>query len=137
MLAGHLVELLAPFRREPHAIGGFGTPAVAQGGGEDTKIGTVRSQAREIHYMMDQLGSNALYGTILVIRHGQTTRDQIATLKRRTGIKHMNVLCRWALCRSLTHPSNDHSAGHHIMLTGRTMIPPGFNPSAPLPTAMT
>jgi hypothetical protein len=38
---------------------------------------------------------------------------------------------RWALCRSLTHPSNDHSAGHHIMLTGRTMVPPGFNPSSP------
>jgi len=40
---------------------------IAEGGAEDTKIGTVRSQAREIHYMMDQLGSNALYGTILVI----------------------------------------------------------------------
>ena len=40
----------------------------------------------------------------------------------------------WALCRSLTHPSNDHSAGHHIMLTGRTPLPPGFNPSVPLPT---
>ena len=26
----------------------------------------------------------------------------------------------WALVRSLTHPSNDHSLGHHIMLTGRT-----------------
>ncbi|MFO0906511.1 MAG: DUF1501 domain-containing protein [Pirellulales bacterium] len=37
----------------------------------------------------------------------------------------------WAVCRSLTHPSNDHSAGHHIMLTGRTLVPPGFNPSAP------
>ena len=40
----------------------------------------------------------------------------------------------WALCRSLTHPSNDHSVGHHIMLTGRTMVPPGFNPSVPMPT---
>ncbi|MCY2968318.1 MAG: DUF1501 domain-containing protein [Planctomycetota bacterium] len=40
----------------------------------------------------------------------------------------------WALCRSLSHPSNDHSAGHHIMLTGRTMLPPGFNPSVPMPT---
>ncbi len=40
---------------------------IAQGGAEDTKIGTVRSQAREIHYMLEQLGSNALYGTILVI----------------------------------------------------------------------
>ena len=37
----------------------------------------------------------------------------------------------WALCRSLTHPSNDHSAGHHIMLTGRTQMPTGFNPSSP------
>ena len=37
----------------------------------------------------------------------------------------------WALCRSLTHPTNDHSAGHHIMLTGRTMLPPGFDPGQP------
>ncbi|HLQ47109.1 MAG TPA: DUF1501 domain-containing protein, partial [Planctomycetaceae bacterium] len=39
----------------------------------------------------------------------------------------------WALCRSLTHPSNDHSLGHHIMLTGRTDAPLGFNPSLPRP----
>src|SRR5438105_6925826 len=32
----------------------------------------------------------------------------------------------WALVRSLTHKSNDHSAGHHIMLTGRSDLPPGF-----------
>jgi len=38
----------------------------------------------------------------------------------------------WALCRSLTHGSNEHSAGHHIMLTGRTDLPRGFNPSRPL-----
>ena len=41
---------------------------------------------------------------------------------------------KWAICRSLTHPSNDHSAGHMIMLSGRTMLPPGFNPSASMPT---
>lgn len=40
----------------------------------------------------------------------------------------------WALVRSLTHPSNDHSLGHHIMLTGRTGAPPAFNPSKPQPT---
>ncbi|MCI0361454.1 MAG: DUF1501 domain-containing protein [Planctomycetaceae bacterium] len=38
---------------------------------------------------------------------------------------------RWALVRSLTHPSNEHSLGHHIMLTGRTPAPPGFTPNAP------
>lgn len=52
--------------------------------------------------------------------------------------EHLPLLAQrshlWALCRSLTHPSNDHSAGHHIMLTGRTMIPPGFNASVPMPT---
>jgi hypothetical protein len=39
----------------------------------------------------------------------------------------------WALVRSLTHPSNDHSAGHMIMLSGRSQLPPGFNPSMPRP----
>ena len=37
----------------------------------------------------------------------------------------------WALCRSLTHSSNEHSAGHHIMLTGRSQLPPGFSPNSP------
>lgn len=39
----------------------------------------------------------------------------------------------WALVRSLTHTSNDHSAGHHIMLTGRSDLPVGFNPGAARP----
>ncbi len=41
---------------------------------------------------------------------------------------------RWALVRSLTHPSNDHSLGHHIMLTGCSQAPPGFSPVQPRPT---
>ncbi len=39
----------------------------------------------------------------------------------------------WSLVRSLTHGSNDHSAGHHIMLTGRSDLPAGFDPSKPRP----
>ncbi|MEO1973453.1 MAG: DUF1501 domain-containing protein, partial [Pirellulaceae bacterium] len=39
----------------------------------------------------------------------------------------------WSLCRSLTHGSNEHSAGHHIMMTGRSNMPAGFNPSRPMP----
>ncbi len=35
--------------------------------------------------------------------------------------------------RSLTHHSNDHSAGHQIMLSGRSELPPGFNPNSPRP----
>jgi len=38
---------------------------------------------------------------------------------------------RWALVRSLTHPHNDHSAGHHVMLTGRTSLPAGFDGNKP------
>jgi DNA sulfur modification protein DndE len=35
------------------------------------------------------------------IRLSRTARDQLITLKRRTGIDHWNVLCRWGFCRSL------------------------------------
>ncbi len=39
----------------------------------------------------------------------------------------------WSLVRSLTHKTNDHSAAHHMLLTGRSDLPPGFNPSLPRP----
>jgi len=40
----------------------------------------------------------------------------------------------WSVLRSLTHPSNDHSLGHLIMLTGRSTSPPGFDPTKPKPS---
>jgi len=40
----------------------------------------------------------------------------------------------WSLVRSLTHKSNDHSAGHHIMLSLRSDLPPGFQPNKPQAT---
>jgi hypothetical protein len=40
----------------------------------------------------------------------------------------------WSVCRTLSHTTNDHSAGHHMMLTGRSDLPQGFNPSLPRPT---
>lgn len=39
----------------------------------------------------------------------------------------------WSLLRSLTHRSNDHSASHNIMLTGRSDLPIGFDASKPRP----
>lgn len=49
--------------------------------------------------------------------------------------EHLPELARraqkWALVRSFTHPSNDHSAAHHIMLTGRSELPLGFDPNKP------
>ena len=41
---------------------------------------------------------------------------------------------KWALVRSLTHSSNDHSLGHHIMLTGRSDAPLGFDRTKPQST---
>lgn len=41
---------------------------------------------------------------------------------------------KWALVRSLTHGSNDHSAAHHIMLTGRSDLPEGFDGNRPKPS---
>ncbi len=39
------------------------------------------------------------------IRLSSNARNQLITLKRRTGLTQWNELCRWALCRSLTEPS--------------------------------
>jgi hypothetical protein len=52
--------------------------------------------------------------------------------------EHLPLLAQrshlWALVRSLTHPSNGHSEGHMIMLSGRSQLPPGFSGSMPKPT---
>jgi hypothetical protein len=52
-------------------------------------------------------------------------------------VEHLPLLAQrshlWSVVRSMTHRSNDHSASHQIMLSGRSDLPPGFNPSAPRP----
>lgn len=44
--------------------------------------------------------------------------------------EHLPLLAQrsrhWSVVRSLTHPSNDHTAGHYYMLTGRGIPSPGF-----------
>lgn len=39
------------------------------------------------------------------IRLSQQAKDQLIRLKGRTGIRNWNVLCRWALCLSLSEPT--------------------------------
>ncbi len=39
------------------------------------------------------------------IRISQSAREQLLKLKRNTHIEHWNVLCRWALCKSLAEPT--------------------------------
>jgi DNA sulfur modification protein DndE len=43
--------------------------------------------------------------TIEHVRVSDRARDQLITLKRRTGIMQWNVLCRWAFCVSLAEPT--------------------------------
>lgn len=39
------------------------------------------------------------------IRLSKSARDQLIKLKRYTKIDQWNILCRWALCRSLAEPT--------------------------------
>jgi len=39
------------------------------------------------------------------VRISKRGKIQLITLKRRTGLKNWNVICRWALCASLAEPS--------------------------------
>lgn len=39
------------------------------------------------------------------IKLSQTAKDQLIKLKRVTKIEQWNILCRWALCRSLAEPT--------------------------------
>ncbi len=39
------------------------------------------------------------------IRLSQTAKEQLTKLKRITKIENWNILCRWALCRSLAEPT--------------------------------
>ena len=49
--------------------------------------------------------------------------------------EHLPLLARrsnaWSICRSMTHPFNEHSEGHMVMLSGRSDLPPSFNLNKP------
>lgn len=69
----------------------------------------------------------------------ETVRGEFKPISTRTpGLQiceHLPMLAErsehWSLCRSLTHGSNEHSAGHHMILTGHSQLPPGFKPNEP------
>jgi uncharacterized protein (DUF1501 family) len=68
-----------------------------------------------------------------------TVRGEFAPIATNTpGIsicEHLPLLAQrsnlWALCRSLTHSTNGHSEAHHMMLTGRSQLPPQFSGTTP------
>jgi DNA sulfur modification protein DndE len=58
------------------------------------------------------------------VRLSQRGKEQLIKLKRVTGIKQWNVLCRWALCVSLADPTpplvRDITTDSNVEMTWRT-----------------
>lgn len=58
------------------------------------------------------------------VRISEKARNQLITLKKRTGIQNWNVLCRWALCLSLKEttppPFENIIADSTVEMTWRT-----------------
>lgn len=63
---------------------------------------------------------------ITVLRVSQQAKEQMIKLKRVTGIKQWNVLCRWALCVSLADPSpplvREVIADSNVEMSWRTLV---------------
>jgi len=66
------------------------------------------------------------FGTIPLRTTGLRICEHLPSLAQRSHL--------WSIVRSLTHRTNDHSAGHLMMLSGRSELPPGFNASLPRPS---
>jgi len=72
----------------------------------------------------------------------QPLRGEFSPIRTKTpGVhicEHLPELAKrsnkWSLVRSLTHPYNEHSEGHLVMLTGRTDKPRDFDARKPMPT---
>lgn len=71
-------------------------------------------------------GIRGEFGAIATSTPGVRIAEHLPMLAGRAG--------KWSLVRSLTHPHNAHSAGHLAMLTGRSDLPPGFDPNEPKPS---
>lgn len=58
------------------------------------------------------------------IRVSEKAKNQLVTLKRRTGLEQWNYLCRWAFCASLaeesTPPDSDIQSDSSVEMTWKT-----------------
>ena len=70
---------------------------------------------------MDTLGIMMIVENV---RLSEKAKQQLITLKKRTGIEQWNVLCRWALCMSLAEesvpPHEDISLDSSIEMSWKT-----------------
>ena len=64
------------------------------------------------------------------VRVSEKAKQQLIQVKRRTGIENWNVLCRWAICLSLSESSKpqdaDFQLDSNIEMTWRTFAGAGY-----------
>src|SRR5271167_2091159 len=111
-------HLEAAARRDTHS---------APDGARDSAA-RIAPKARSVIYIFLSGGLSQLESFDLKPEAPEGIRGEFRPIATRTSgvaiCEHLPRLAErshlWALVRSLTHGSNDHSAGHHIMLTGRS-----------------
>lgn len=112
--------------------------AMAGAGGNDDS----RPRAKSVIFIFLSGGLSQIDTFDMKPEASEEIRGEFKPIPTRTpGLhicEHLPMLARrshlWGLCRSITHDSNEHSQGHHIMLTGRSELPVGFSPNRPAPT---
>lgn len=108
----------------------------------ETNSSAANSRARAVIYIFLSGGLGQQDSFDMKPEAPADIRGEFSPIATRTeGIsicEHLPLLAgcsdKWTLVRSLTHPYNEHSQGHHVMLTGRTPLPQGFDGSKPKPT---
>ncbi|WP_029247434.1 DUF1501 domain-containing protein [Schlesneria paludicola] len=71
------------------------------------------------------LGIRGLFSPIATRSPGLEVCEHLPMLAARSQ--------NWSVIRTLTTPHNEHSQGHMSILTGRTPMPPTFDPTKPMP----
>ncbi len=115
--------------------GGFGLDKLAalESGG------TTAGKAKSVIYIFLSGGLSQLESFDMKPGAPSEIRGEFSPIATKTpGLRiceHLPELAKrseqWALCRSLTHGSSDHSMGHYIMMTGRSEAQPGFDRTKP------
>jgi hypothetical protein len=115
--------------------GGFGLDKLAA----LESAGTVPGKAKSVIYIFLSGGLSQLESFDMKPEAPSEIRGEFRPIPTQTpGLhicEHLPGLAKrsekWALCRSLSHRSNEHSNGHYIMMTGRSEVPPGFDRTKP------
>jgi hypothetical protein len=120
-------------------MGGFGLDGLAR---LEAASGAPRPRAKSVIYIFLSGGLSQLESFDMKPEAPIDIRGEFQPIPTKTpGLhicEHLPELAKrsdkWAICRSLTHPHNEHSDGHMIMMSGRSDMPAGFSPVKPKET---